>query len=337
MSDAGRLAKEALQHLGGLHGVDLLADSCTLKLLNAMAGGVRIRTKDQIEVEEVSDPRTRTEREWKQHVAQRRQRRSLRQLSISDFTDRNVIRLGLSTRCPRCMFSNWTTLTALDYVVACTRCLEQYPFPQGALQPDDGYWSYRVIGPFSAPDYARGSYGALLALNVLKGVSHASARMTYSTALQLQLDTGQPCEVDLAAWVSHLSADPVAHPALVFGEAKSFGEGDLVKYRDLAQLRRVAMRFPGAIIVISVLRDHFTKAEAEILTPFVKWAHKLDSYSMPTNPVVLLTGVELFSEFSVAETWREKGGSYTNFADYDWTRSLHKLAEATQAIYLAAS
>lgn len=334
LSDAGQIAKQVLQHLRGLSGVSLLAYPDTLKLLNAMAAGLRKRNQDEAEVEEVSDPRTRSAQHWKDHLAERRQRRPLQALDISDLTDRNVIRLGLSTKCPRCTIANWHSLSAVDYTVSCERCLEKYPFPQGDLKPKNGNWHYRAIGPFAAPDFARGSYGALLALRSLKGLSHASERMTYSTALELHLDDGGPCEVDYAAWVHHRSADPVAHPSLVLGEAKSFGKGDIVKPEDLTKLRRVAGRFPGAIIVISVMREEFTPGEVRNLLPFVKWARRLNVNWLPRNPVVLLSGVELFHAIDIGETWREKGGRYERFADYDWTRSLDKLAEATQALYL---
>jgi hypothetical protein len=41
LSDPGSIAKQMLDHLGGIRGVSLLADIETLKLLNKMAGGVR--------------------------------------------------------------------------------------------------------------------------------------------------------------------------------------------------------------------------------------------------------------------------------------------------------
>ena len=334
LSDAGHIAKQVLQHLGGLRGVNLLADPDTLKFLNSMAGGIRTRNRGQQVVEEIFDRRARSERDWKAHVNERRNRRRLPTFEISQFTDRNVIRLGLSTKCPRCTAANWHGLSTVDYVITCDRCLERYPFPQGALERNNDNWSYRVIGPFSTPDYARGSYGALLALKALKGLSHASECMTYSTALELQLGDGDPCEVDFAAWVSHRSSDRVGHPSLVFGEAKSFGQGDLIRSRDLTQLRRVANRFPGSVISISVMRDEFIEGEVRILLPFVKWARRLNAHWMPTNPVILLTGVELFHEINIRLAWRNRGGRYERFADSDWTRSLHKLAEATQAIHL---
>ena len=334
LSDAGQIAKQVLQHLRGLSGLGLLAYPETLRLLNDMAAGSRKRNQDEVQVEEVFDPRTRSERRWKDHLAQRRNHRPLATVKISSFTDRNVIRLGLTTKCPRCAAANWHSLTTADYVLSCERCLEKYPFPQGALKPKNGNWRYRAIGPFATPDFARGSYGALLALKTLKGLSHASERMTYSTALELHLGDGPPCEVDYAAWVNHRTTNGTAQPSLVFGEAKSFGEGDLIKPRDLTQLRRIASRFPGAVVVISVMRDEFTPSEIRNLLPFVKWARKLNARWLPRNPVVLLTGVELFHEITIETTWKDRGGRYEKFADYDWTRSLHRLAEATQVIYL---
>ena len=115
-------------------------------------------------------------------------------VDVSAFTDRNVIRLGLTTKCPRCTVANWHSLTTADYVLSCWRCSEEYSFPQGALAPNNGNWGYRVIGPFSTPGFARGSYGALLALKTLKGLSHGSERMTFSTAADAPTGVGaSPC------------------------------------------------------------------------------------------------------------------------------------------------
>ena len=333
-SDAGQVAKQILQHVRGLEGLRLLAWPETLKLLNEMAVGMRIRRQGEAVVEEVFDPKTRSEQHWKAHLAERRNRGTGMAFDVSDFTDRNVIRLGLSTKCPRCTVANWHSLTTADYVLSCERCSEKYQFPQGALNPGNGNWGYRVVGPFAAPGFARGSYGALLALKALKGLSHASERMTFSTALELELDDGAPCEVDYAAWISHRSPDRAGHPSLLFGEAKSFGQGDLITSCDLTQLRRVAVRFPGSFIAISVMREEFTPGEIQTLLQFVRWARRLNAHWLPTNPVVLLTGVELFHEISIESTWRDKGDPYERFADFDTTRSLHGLAEATQAIYL---
>lgn len=333
LSEPGKIAKQVLQHLGGIAGMSLLADIETLKLLNKMAGGIRKRGDD--EIEEVFERRARPEKLWIAHIAKRRQRQQLREISISHFTDCNVLSLGLTTKCPHCTVANWHSLSAVDYKVSCERCLEHYPFPQGSLRGKNGNWSYRVIGPFSAPDYARGSYGALLALKVLHDLGLFTSSMTFSSALELRIDDGDPCEIDYVAWVSSRTISNTQHPKLIIGEAKSLGNGDLIKTHDLVQLKRIAGKLPGgAMIVISVMREKFTKEEERILLPFVKWARQLDKNGVPTNPVILLTGVELFHQIDLSSTWKEKGNRYAKFTDYEYTHELIKFAEATQSIHL---
>ena len=334
LSDSGHIAKQVLQHVGGLRGLHLLADPETLKLLNRMAGGIRKRGKGETEVEEVFDRRTRSEPLWKDHLAKRAKRTRFFSVKMSHFTDNKVLRLGLSTSCPQCTGSNWHSLSDVDYVITCERCLEQYQFPQGALKRNNFSWGYRVIGPFSTPDYARGSYGALLALRVINDMGRESDSITFSTAADLRMDGGPPCEIDYVAWFSRDSFEHNFPPALVFGEAKSFGDGDLITRNDLDSLRRLANKFPGSAIVISVLRPEFTENELRFLLPFVKWTRRLDQYSRPRNLVILLTGVELFHEFDVQSTWSALGGRYKRFGNYEATRSLSSFAQATQALHL---
>ena len=334
LSDPGHIAKQVLQHVGGLRGLRLLADPETLKLLNEMAGGTRRRKEAGAEMEEVFNRRTRSEPHWRAHLAKRGKRTRFFPVEMSHFTDNKVLRLGLSTNCPQCTAANWHSLSVADYVITCERCLEQYAFPQGALRRKNNSWGYRVIGPFSTPDYARGSYGALLALRVLNGVGREPDSITFSTALEIRMDDGPPCEIDYAAWSSRESFEYTFPPVLVFGEAKSFGDGDLVTRDELVSLRRLASKFPGSAIVISVLRPEFTDNERRLLLPFVKWTRRLNQYSSPTNLVILLTGVELFHEFDIESTWSDLGGRYERFANYDSARSLVGLAQATQAIHL---
>ena len=83
LSDAGQVAKQILQHLGGLNGLRLLASPATLKLLNAMAAGMRKRKQGEVEVEEVFGPRTRSEKAWRDHLAERCNRSG--SMAIGDF------------------------------------------------------------------------------------------------------------------------------------------------------------------------------------------------------------------------------------------------------------
>ena len=334
LSDPGHIGKEILQQLDGIWGTHLIADPDTLRMLNEMAGGMRRRREGEGEVEEVFDRRVRSESQWKTHLKRRHERRPIPEVGIEHFTKHKVIRLGLSTKCPRCTAANWHSLSAVDYMLACERCLERYAFPQGALKSKNENWSYRAIGPFSTPDYARGSYGSLLALNVLSEVGLISDPMAFSQGLMVRIDDGSPCEVDYVALRSKQVWGEWQRPELVVGEAKSFGAGDLIKQHDLAQLCRIGRRFPDAILVISVMRDEFTEGEKRILLPFVKWARRLDKRWMPSNPVILLTGVEIFFQISIGYTWEKKGGRHAEFAKERSWGSLRNLAESTQAIYL---
>ena len=189
-------------------------------------------------------------------------------------------------------------------------------------------------GTSPTPDYARGSYGALLALRVINDMGREPDSVTFSNALELRMDDGSPCEIDYAAWFSRESFEHNFPPMLVFGEAKSFGDGELITCDELDSLRRLASKFPGSAIVVSVLGPEFTDNERRLLLPLVNWTRRLDQYSRPTNLVILLTGVELFHEFSVESTWTDLGGRYERFANYDSTRSLMGLAQATQALHL---
>ena len=334
LSDPGRIGRQILENLGGLLGTHLIADPDTLTMLNEMAGGMRRRGEGEGEAEEVYDRRVRSEARWKRHLDERRKRRPLPEVALDHFTKRKVLRLGLSTTCPRCATANWHSLAAVDYSVGCERCLERYEFPQGALRPKNQHWSYRVIGPFSTPDYARGSYGSLLALNVLGRVGLTVDPMAFSQGLTVRMDEGPPCEVDYVALTGKQVWGEWMRPELVIGEAKSFGQGDLIKPRDLAQLRRVAMRFPEAILVISVMRDEFTEGEKRSLLPLVKWGRRLTERWTPSNPVILLTGVEIFHQISVGHTWERMGGRHAEFAEGRHWDSLRNLAQSTQAIHL---
>jgi hypothetical protein len=312
----------------------LLADIDTLKLLNKMAGGLRRKRNDDDTVEESFGLRTATLKEWVDLIARRHTKRFLPAKSLASFTERNVIRLGLETVCPHCRAKNWNTLTTVDYRVMCERCLKSYDFPQSALLEHNRNWTYRVVGPFSVPDYGRGSYGALLALRVLDRYRSATGRLTFATGMNLSFD-GIQREVDFIAWCGEGSIlEARRPPELVIGEAKSLGQGELITATELAKLKAVAAKLPEAVLVIATLRDHFPSAEQKILKKFVAWGRRVNAYGEPTNPILILTSHELTMEHDLSSTWKSLGGRHASFADYRQVRTLSSLADATQQIYL---
>ena len=138
--------------------------------------------------------------------------------------------------------------------MTCERCLKSYDFPQASLREYNRNFTYRVVGPFSVPDYGRGSYSALLTLRILDQFHSSSGEMTFSTAMKLSFD-GIQREVDL---IAPRSEDRMREnrrpPQLIIGETKSLGDGELITARDLAKLKAVAAKLPDAVVAISVLR-----------------------------------------------------------------------------------
>ena len=335
LSEPGHIARQMLEHLGGLWGVHLLADINTLKLLNKMAGGFRRRSNEEDTVEETFELRTAPLKDWTDLISARKAQHDLARHDLEDFTKRNVIRLGLETDCPHCLAKNWSTLTEVDYRVICERCLKPYDFPQATLRQHNRNFTYRVVGPFSLPDYGRGSYSALLALRVLEQFNSSPNEMTFSTAMNLSLD-GFQREVDFVAWRGddRLGRDNRRPPQLIIGEAKSLAQGELITARDLTRLKSVAVKLPDAAVVISVLREDFTSVEKQLLENFVNWGRRVNVHGEPTNPVLLLTAHELTMDDLLSATWKDLGGAHARFADYEHTRTLLNVADATQQIYL---
>jgi hypothetical protein len=332
LSDPGHVAKQMLDRLEGLWGVHILAHASVVKMLNDMAGSVRRKSNETDSVEETFERKSTSVQKWNGMLA-REQRDRFQGPKLEDYTKRGVIRLGLETKCPHCQGGNWHGLDSVDYKVTCERCLNSYEFPQAEIRRNGENWRYRVIGPFSVPDFARGSYSALLTLRVLESVGGSHGELTFSTAMDLSFDGGK-CEADFVALRRADRLNRSDEPELVIGETKSFGRGDLIKPKDLAKLKRIAGKLPGAVIVISVMRETFTPSEKRILKSFVKWSRRSGDRSRPRNPVVLLTGHELFVDHLVGVKWKELGPPHSNFTDYEHTRSLFNLAQATQAIQL---
>lgn len=332
LSEPGHIAKQILGHLDGLRGVRLLADSETLDMLNMMAGGIRRKGSGDSETEELFDRRSKPVRDW-HALVERRKKQGFGISSLKDFTTPGIIRLGLQSKCPNCANLNWHTLTVVDYDVICERCQRSYPFPQAGLQRNNGNWSFRVIGPFAVPDYARGSYGALLALRAISAIHLSHDPMSYSTALSMSFD-GIEAEADFVALRSPELHGSQIDPELIICEAKSFGTGPLITAKDLAKLRAIAKKIEGAVIVVSVLRDHFIPEEVKVLAPFVKWCRQPDRNGEMRNPVILLTGHEAFCHFDIGMTWKELGGEHAKYEGFQHRESLRAFAEATQAIHL---
>ena len=157
--------------------------------------------------------------------------------------------------------------------------------------------------------------------------------LAFSTALSMRFE-GVDAEADFVALHARENWDTEIEPDLIIGEAKSLGEGNLIKAKDLSKLKEIGKKLPGAVLVISVMKPSFTQSEKDMLRSFVNWGRRKDAAGKPTNPVILLTANELFFEFDIPSTWKKLGGRFKHYSERSAIRDLPSFAEATQGIYL---
>lgn len=346
-SDPGRIADQVLRSLEGFWGVRLIADRKTLELLDKMAKSVR-KYKDGT-VEEFPD-RAVSVQEWQALLARRANDHSGDGLTLDRFIKANILKLGISIQCPNCIKSNWCGIGNFREQLTCERCLTDFDFPQGSLDFNKTPWQYRVVGPFSVPDFAGGAYATVLALRVFaKNLGHRDSKLTYAPGLHLTIKEETPSEtipqtikeeptpeIDFTFWYQRGEMwGQEEEPVLVFGEAKSFAV-ECFKEKDVARMRKLANKFPGAFLVFAVLKETLSDREKTDIAALATWGREQLDDGRPRAPVIVLTGTELFSSWNITAAWKDLADKRGQFAktpllhlDNLWT-----LADLTQQIYL---
>jgi hypothetical protein len=222
ISKAGRVAEQVIGAVKGIHGSNLLAHRETIMLLDKMAKSIR-RYQDGME-EEYQD-RTVAATAWSSLMAKRAKDAWFSNLTLDEFVERNILKLGLAIQCSHCSNTNWYGISELGESVVCDRCRKTYAFPQGSIGFAQTPWKFRVVGPFSVPDFAEGAYATVLTLRVFaQSLSGMPASLVYAPGLNLKTEDGSHLEVDFALWHSGESMGfEEAETVTVFGESKSFG------------------------------------------------------------------------------------------------------------------
>jgi hypothetical protein len=333
-SDAGRIADQVLNAIGGVWGAYLFADAETLRLLDDMAKSVR-RYNDGT-MEEFEDRAAPVE-VWEKLISRRKSQQRLPRLSLDEFVKANILKLGFSVECPNCMKKNWCSLRNLDEQIICERCLKEFSFPQGSLNFRNTPWQYRVVGPFSVPNFAAGAYATVLALRLFFQNLGSHAQLTYSTNLDITIRQDKlKQEIDFTFWYlrDHL-IDQDEEPVLVFGEAKSFATQSF-KPEDVNRMETLATKFPGAFFVFATLKDTLSDDERSMIGKLALWGREPLANGLQRAPVIVLTGTELFSDWHVTQAWKDCGDKRGQFAAASYLQldNLWTLADLTQQIYL---
>ena len=333
-SDAGRVAEQVLQSVGGFARSILLAHRETLETLDNMAKSVRFYSEQK--AEEYPD-RAVPVKLWQSLVKKRNnQKRWGPDFDLDSFVKAGILKLGLDLRCPNCLYHNWCGLQEMDAELICSRCLKRFEFPQGNMNFKDTPWQYRVVGPFAVPNLAAGAYATVLALRVFSQNLDNDAQMSYSTGLDVIKQAGDKYELDFAfLYKRDRLLDQDEQPLLAFGEAKSFALASF-KERDIQRLEGLATAFPGSFLVFATLKEALSDQETFSIKKVALKGRRLLDSGVPSNPVIVLTATELFSEWHIRHAWENASDKHKALVRPAYVRmdNLWDFAYFTQQLYL---
>jgi hypothetical protein len=207
----------------------------------------------------------------------------------------NVLRIGMSLSCAQCGHTSWFSLETLASKLLCPRCSTEFSFPSGT-PPGKEAWAYRVSGPFAACNYAHGAYCVAAALRFL--IKKIARQSTWLPSFDMNRANGKKFEADFGMFAAPNRNSHTSSPHLILGECKSynrFEEKDFARAKDAAEL------FPGAVLCFCTFRKKLDRDEIRALKAIaLKGRERLD-VGKQTNPVLVLTGKELFGQFRIGD------------------------------------
>jgi hypothetical protein len=338
ISGAGKTLLQMLHSFKGIISVSAIANPEMVQLLNKMAHKQIHHEDKEDDIPKEYNGRTTDFNLLKKTINDGEpERRKQLGYQIASLNECNVIRLGLEVKCIECGHKTWYSLDSIRYKLICENCLEEYSFPVGDPTNNKLNWSYRLIGPFNKPDYAQGCYTSALVLRFFGIVlNRLDSSITLSTSLNMSLSPKETIEADFLLWYQRKNIWHESHkPTLVFGEAKSFGKESFLK-KDIGQLKKLALKFPGSVIVFATMKDCLTKKEKAYISSLALWGREITSYNKGRAYIVVLTGTELFSRKDIKKVWTDKGGMHAELIKNISFEigELEILAEITQQLYL---
>lgn len=312
LSDKGRIAKQMLKQLGGEWGIRRLENEGIIKLLQKASEGKTLREA--------------TLKAETSKIAKNEGRKDSAGL-IRMFTSFGMFQLGMEFQCPICTQHSWYSIKEADYELQCMKCLERFKIPTHSTR--EIKWSYRSLGPFSLPNYAFGVYTVLFTLSFF-GKSSSERKTPHFSFTAKKGD--KEIEVDLALLFQESGfRETEARP--VFAECKTY---NYFKKIDVDRMKYIGAEFPGSILVFATVRSELTSPEKNLLARMVNRNRKQADAGRPFNPIMILTGRELFSDFGPPICWnglKDVHRSLTNNY-YMMGKTLLNLCNITQQLYL---
>jgi hypothetical protein len=337
LSPAGRVCEQIISSFGNLMSTRTVLESRELmRMLDRMA-------HEDLEVEidepgqEQSDATKKRKKVKKAYAPLGEVQRVLRLSHQSDsgrldrqlaaLTRCNVLRLGMALQCDSCQHSSWFSLEDVKLKLHCPRCLTDFSFPAGV--PPGNAWAYRVLGPFATANFAHGAYCVASAMHFIEDkIAH---KVTMISSFEMKKNGQQEFESDFGAFISPGALNPITSPYLMLGECKSFNR---FEEKDFERARKAAQLFPGAVLCFCTFNESLEPAEIKGLKKIVEAGRDSLDVGKHLNPVLILTGRELFGQFHFGE-YSELYGTDAQLARGMFMRGeIRDMCEFTQRLYL---
>lgn len=312
LSPSGKIAKQMISQLGGIWGIVNLQHEKLIKLF-----------------QDLNNKGFISENNFKGRISQIVNEDDVwveRERFIQNLLDRNIFKLGIQLVCPTCSQRTWYSLEAVSNVVQCSSCLNDYKIQSIGL--DDKQWAYKATGTFGLPKQAYGAYGVLLTLHALTRDNHDKV----TPILSFDAKKGnKEIEADLCLVTEKEFRDEITQE-LIFAECKTYNK---FEKKDFERMKTLAKEFPGAVLVFATMRERLTDTEKRMIKPLVNSGRRHWKAEQMYNPVVILTGTELFSTHGIPHCWKGKEGIAGELEKGKfYSRNLSDIADATQQIYL---
>jgi hypothetical protein len=241
---------------------------------------------------------------------------------LERFVDYDIFRMGAKIKCRECGKHTFYEINTLKEELYCPKCLNKFSVIKAI---GNNCWHYKTAGPFSIENYAEGAYCVLLAVDFFVNNMHGmSVTPIYSfkakkkQAIELEADFG-------LFW--HESRFSEISEGVIFGECKTFCK---FNKKDFDRMSLLAKLFPGSVIVFCTLRDKLEEDEIENIAKIAKKGRKYWGNDKPVNPVLILTGNELFDHMPPPYAWKKIGLE----DKYKKIHGLLDICNATQQVYL---
>jgi hypothetical protein len=328
-SDAGRVTEQIIKTLGGFQGVRSLANKDIVTLLDDMSR---------------KSLKSMHAQEFKNKINLAVKNKVLYDVFESLVKNR-AVELGSEIRCEKCDHWSWYSIKQLDYQLTCNFCLQRLEFP--ITRVDDSKtlrYAYRVAGAFALNNFATGGYAAALAMRFFGQLycNMTQSEVTWSAGQELTFPDGKKIEADFILWLqkksSFFSKDA---SEIIFGEAKSFAL-EAFTQEDVDKMQILAEAFPGSYLVFATLKEELSQEEVNRIKKLAEWAQMYDQdRSQPRAWIIILTGIELFTDMYLVQTWKDRGAKHQELLGDSWATlnrmNLEYLANTTQQLYLGMS